>query len=74
MNNDAKTKILQKMKQYNFILKDLLTQIQMVEKDIDGDLEERLSKIKKIKEEITKVGTEIDNAKKELTLVDYNIN
>jgi hypothetical protein len=75
MNNETKNKsIILKMKKYNLILKDLLVQIKIVEEDINGDLNERLCKIKKIKEEITKVGTEIDNARKELTLVDYSIN
>ena len=75
MNKDIKHKcFLLKMKTYSFTLKNLLEQIQVIESDIDGDLNERLFQIKKIKEEITKVCTEIDNAKKELTLVNYNVN
>lgn len=36
---------------------------------------EKLTEIKKIKEEITKVGTEIDSIKQEITLLSaYNIN
>lgn len=56
-------------------IKDLLRQIDGVEKDLDSSMSEKLAKIKKIKEEITKVGTEIDNIKREFTLLTtYNIN
>jgi len=75
MSNFKKANISAKMVVYNYTLKDLLRQIQEIEDDKFGDLNEKLSKIKKIKEEITKVGTEIDNAKKELTLVSsYKMN
>ena len=62
------------MSVYAIMLRDLLSQIKEIEDDKISDTNEKLSKIKKIREKITKVGMEIDNAKKRLTLVDYNIN
>jgi hypothetical protein len=60
---------------YAIMLQDLLCQIKEIEDDKISDTNEKFSKIKKIREEITKVGTEIDNAKKGLTLVgSYKIN
>lgn len=72
---NEKSKFLKlKMRSYNITLKDLLNQIKEIEHDKISDVNEKFSKLKKIREEITKVGTEIDNARKELTLTDYNIN
>jgi hypothetical protein len=63
------------MAAYAIMLQDLLSQIKEIEDDKISDTNEKFSKIKKIREEITKVGTEIDNAKKGLTLVSsYKIN
>jgi peptidoglycan hydrolase CwlO-like protein len=46
-----------------------------VENDTETPLEDKVSQIKKIKDEITKVGTEIDSIKKEITLLNaYNVN
>lgn len=74
MSDAKKTNIFAKMVTYNQTLKNLLRQIQEIEDDKFGSVTARKSKLKKIKEEITKVGTEIDIARKELTLTDYNIN
>lgn len=56
-------------------VQDLLAQIKEIEIDDQTDANEKLSQIKKIKEEITKVGTEIDSIKKELILLNtYSVN
>lgn len=56
-------------------IKSLLRQIKEIEGDLQMSVNEKFSKIKMIKEELTKVGTEIDTVKKELTLLNtYNIN
>lgn len=53
----------------------LLTQIKEIESDAQASDNEKLSRIKKIKEEILKVGTEIDSIKREITLLNtYNVN
>lgn len=56
-------------------LHDLLDRITEIEKDNNTSDLEKLAKIKKIQEEITKVGTEIDNIKREIKLLNaYNVN
>lgn len=56
-------------------LYNLLSQIKEIEADATTDANEKLSQIKKIKEEIVKVGTEIDSIKREITLLNtYNVN
>jgi hypothetical protein len=56
-------------------VKQLLLQIQEVENDSQTPINEKLSRIKKIREEIAKVGMEVDNLKKELMLSNtYRIN
>jgi peptidoglycan hydrolase CwlO-like protein len=57
------------------VLHSLLAQIKEIEADANTDVNTKLSKIKKIKDEITKVGTEIDSIKREITLLNtYNVN
>ena len=57
------------------VLHNLLSQIKEIEADANTDVNTKLSKIKKIKDEITKVGTEIDSIKREITLLNtYNVN
>jgi type I restriction-modification system DNA methylase subunit len=52
-----------------------LLKIAELEQDTEAPLEAKLSEIKKIKDEITKVGTEIDSIKREITLLNtYNVN
>ena len=64
-----------KIKEGVLTLKGLLEQIKAIEKDNVTSVNEKLSQIKKIQEEITKVGTEIDSIKKEIMLLtDYSIN
>jgi hypothetical protein len=59
----------------NHTLKVLLSQISQIEADQKMSSNEKLSQIKKIREEITKVGTEIDSIKREFTLLNsYSIN
>lgn len=48
----------------------LLDRISEIEADISAPIKEQNSKIQKIREEITKVAAEIDNIKKEITLLD----
>jgi hypothetical protein len=56
-------------------LKNLISQIKKIEDDTQSSNNEKLSQIKIIKEEITKVGMEIDTLKKEVTLLStYSIN
>lgn len=56
-------------------LKNLLSQIKEIESDAQTDINAKLSQIKKIKEEITKVGMEIDSIKREIRLLNsYNVN
>lgn len=56
-------------------LRNLLDQIKEIEADGQTDDNVKLFQIKKIKEEITKVGMEIDSIKREITLLNtYNVN
>lgn len=56
-------------------LENLINQIKQIESDTKADVNEKLSQIKKIKEEIAKVGMEIDSIKREITLLNtYNVN
>lgn len=53
----------------------LLFRIQEIEKSDNATIIEKISEIKMIKEEISKVGTEIDSIKKEITLLNnYHLN
>lgn len=64
-----------KMLVSHLTVKNLLAKISALEVDTEMTLEEKLSQIKKIKEELTKVGTEIDSIKKEITLLNTcNVN
>jgi peptidoglycan hydrolase CwlO-like protein len=56
-------------------LRNLIGQIKEIEGNAQTDVNVKLSQIKKIKEEITKVGMEIDSIKREITLLNtYNVN
>ncbi len=56
-------------------LRNLLGQIKEIESDTKADVNVKLFQIKKIREEITKVGMEIDSIKREITLLNtYNVN
>jgi flagellar hook-associated protein FlgK len=72
---DKKETLTAKIKEGVRTLRGLLEQIKNIEKDNVTSVNEKLSQIKKIQEEITKVGTEIDSIKKEIMLLtDYSIN
>jgi ribosomal protein L29 len=47
----------------------LLDQIQEIEADVKTSDKEKFSQIKKIREEIAKVGTEIDNLKSDIMIL-----
>ena len=51
-------------------VRSLLLRISEIEASTQLSVIEKLSEIKKIQEEMTKVGTEIDSIKKEITLLD----
>ena len=53
----------------NLTLKNLLTQIKSIENNDQLSLNDKLVEIRKIQEEIKKVGMEIDIIKKEITMV-----
>lgn len=56
-------------------IKHLLIQIQEIENDTKTSTKEKLSQIKKIKEEIQKVSQEIDSIKREIMLLNaYHVN
>ncbi len=56
-------------------VRSLLFRIQEIEGSVQLGENEKLSEIKKIKEEMIKVGMEIDNIKKEITLLNtYHVN
>ncbi len=55
--------------------RNLIEQIKKIEEDIQVPAIEKLSQIKKIREEITKVGAEIDDIKKSIMLLNtHNVN
>lgn len=53
-------------------IKELVEQIKEIENDQTITPTEKLAQIKNIREEIKKVGTEIDNLKKEVTFLSSN--
>lgn len=55
------------------IVKDLLRQIKELEANAQMPAIEKLSEIKKIRAELNKVGTEIDNIKKEIKLLSTHL-
>ena len=69
MNKQRKIDLITRMFMCRQIIKDLLAEISVLEADKEMSSESKLSEIKKIREELSKVGTEIDNLKKELKLI-----
>lgn len=56
-------------------VRNLISKIKEIEADTKTPPNEKTFEIKKIREEIAKVGTEIDSTKQEITLLNaYNIN
>lgn len=69
MNFTWKNELTTKMLICNLTLKNLLTQIKSIENNDQLSLNDKLVEIRKIQEEIKKVGMEIDIIKKEITMV-----
>lgn len=75
MTDIRRDQLATKMLVCSYVVRGLLDKIRTLEADTDVPLEEKLSQIKKIREEMTKVGTEIDSIKKEITLLkSYSVN
>lgn len=75
MNEHRRIQLSASMMVCNYTVRNLLSKIAALEANAQVPVEEKLSEIKKIKDEITKVGTEIDSIKKEITLLNsYNLN
>jgi type I restriction-modification system DNA methylase subunit len=75
MNEYRRMQLSTSMMVCNYTVRNLLSKIAALEASAQVPVEEKLSEIKKIKDEITKVGTEIDSIKKEITLLNsYNLN
>ena len=59
----------------NKTVKNLLSKIEEIENDVQSPTTEKIEKMQKIRDEIMKVDTEIDNIKNEIKLLDSrNIN
>jgi hypothetical protein len=75
VNKDRKENLTNRMVIASHLVKSLLSQIKEIETNEKTSANEKLSQIKKIREEISKVGTEIDSVKKEINLLTtYNVN
>lgn len=75
MSDSMRISLSAKLLIYTNTVRDLITQIKKIEGDVQAPVNEKLSKIKMIREEITKVGMEIDKLKKEIMLLGaYSIN
>jgi hypothetical protein len=71
----SKSDIANKLISCKRILETLLKKITKIEEDGQMSANDKISKIKTIREEITKVGSEIDSIKKEITLLNkHNVN
>ena len=74
-NGIRKDALAAKMLVASFTVRDLLAKIAVLETTTELSLNEKLEQIKIIKDEITKVGVEIDSIKKEFTLLNaYSVN
>jgi hypothetical protein len=70
-----KNTLATKMLIASYTVRDLLSKISVLESDQELSLNEKLEQIKIIRDEITKVGTEIADIKNELTLLNaYSVN
>ena len=75
MSENRRVQLSANMMVCSYTVKTLLSKIAALELDTKLPVEEKFSQIKKIKEEITKVGTEIDSIKNEIILLNsYNLN
>ena len=75
MSKEVHQKLATKMLACRNVVKTLLDRIKTLEGNTQFTTEEKIPKIKKIRQELSKVGTEIDNIKKEINLINaYKIN
>ena len=75
MTDVRRDQLAAKMLVCSYIVRGLLDKIRALETDTTVPIEEKIPEIKKIRDEMTKVGTEIDSIKKEITLLkSYNVN
>lgn len=78
MNDSRRISLSAKLLVCTHTVRSLITQIKEIEEievDAKASVNEKLSKIKMIREEINKVGTEIDKLKKEIILLNtYSVN
>lgn len=75
MSDWRKDQLAAKMMTCSWTLRELLTRIGELENDKELSMNEKVVQIKIIKDEITKVGTEIASIKKEITLLNaYSVN
>jgi len=64
-----KSQLAIQLQLYSNILKDLLNQIKCIENDNQTSNNDKFLQMKKIRDELSKVGTEIDSIKKEIKIV-----
>ena len=69
MTVNRRAQLITNMIVCNFTVKDLLAKIYALEADTESSVDDKFWQIKKIREEISKVGVEIDSIKKEITLL-----
>lgn len=75
MNDERRAQLSSDMLACRFVVKKLLQRIFDLEYDTQSSSEEKMFEIKKIKDEMTKVGAQIDKIKREITLLgNYNVN
>lgn len=75
MDRDKKAAVFTKMISCSELLKLFTKQLQNIENDLQLEVNEKQNQIKIIKDEISKVGAEIDIIKKEVKLINsYTIN
>lgn len=75
MTDVRRDQLAMKMLVCSYIVRELLDKIRTLETDTNVPPAEKFSQIKKIRDEMNKVGTEIDNIKKEITLLkSYSVN
>lgn len=75
MSEDRRRDLATKFLVCTHTLKNLMNRINGLEADPTLTIEDKSEKIKIIQTELTKVGTEIDNIKKEIKLLgSYNVN
>lgn len=72
---EKKVQLTIKMRMCTHILKELLQEIKYIENNNKTPINDRILQMKKIREELSKVGAEIDNIKKEIKLTQtYSLN